>query len=153
MRVNSIAEQSTRYCNYSKDKFGNELTFCIPQWIDEKELSKIGPYKRVIRKKDASSTEIWITSLLNCEEDYLELINQGWKPQQAREVLPLCAATEAVYTAFVEDWQHFFDLRYFGKTGAPHPNMVELAGLMAKEADKYGIWKELCNENIEVNDN
>ena len=153
MRVNSIAEQSTRYCNYSKDKFGNELTFCIPQWIDEKELSKIGPYKRVIRKKDASSTEIWITSLLNCEEDYLELINQGWKPQQAREVLSLCTATEAVYTAFVEDWQHFFDLRYFGKTGAPHPNMVELAGLMAKEADKYGIWKELCNENIEVNDN
>ena len=87
------------------------------------------------------------------EKKYLELINQGWKPQQAREVLPLCAATEAVYTAFVEDWQHFFDLRYFGKTGAPHPNMVELAGLMAKEADKYGIWKELCNENIEVNDN
>ena len=152
-RVNSPAEQSTRYCNYSKDKFGNELTFCIPQWIDKEELSKIGPYKRVIRKKDASPTEIWITSLLNCEEDYLELINQGWKPQQAREVLPLCAATEAVYTAFVEDWQHFFDLRYFGKTGAPHPNMVELAGLMAKEADKYGIWKELCNENIEVNDN
>ena len=152
-RVNSPAEQSTRYCNYSKDKFGNELTFCIPQWIDKEELSKIGPYKRVIRKKDASPTEIWITSLLNCEEDYLELINQGWKPQQAREVLPLCAATEAVYTAFASDWQHFFDLRYFGKTGAPHPNMVELAGLMAKEADKYGIWKELCNENIEVNDN
>ena len=152
-RVNSPAEQSTRYCNYSKDKFGNELTFCIPQWIDKEELSKIGPYKRVIRKKDASPTEVWITSLLNCEEDYLELINQGWKPQQAREVLSLCTATEAVYTAFVEDWQHFFDLRYFGKTGAPHPNMVELAGLMAKEADKYGIWKELCNENIEVNDN
>ena len=148
-RVNSIAEQSTRYCNYSKDKFGNELTFCIPQWIDEEELSKIGPYKRVIRKKNASPTELWITSLLNAEEDYLELINQGWQPQHAREVLPLCTATEIIHTAFVSDWQHFFDLRYFGTTGAPHPNMVELTGLMAKEADKYGIWKELCNQNVE----
>ena len=149
-RVNSIAEQSTRYCNYSKDKFGGEVTFCIPQWIDEEKLSKIGPYKRVIRKKDASPTEIWITSLLNCEEDYLELINQGWKPQQAREVLLLCTATEIVHTAYASDWRHFFDLRYFGTTGAPHPNMVELTGLMAKEADKYGIWKELCNQNVEV---
>ena len=149
-RVNSIAEQSTRYCNYSKDKFGGEVTFCIPQWIDEEELSKIGPYKRVIRKKDASSTEIWITSLLNAEEDYLELINQGWQPQHAREVLPLCTATEIIHTAYASDWRHFFDLRYFGKTGAPHPNMIELTSLMAKEADKYGIWNELCTENVEM---
>ena len=145
MRVNSIAEQSTRYCNYSKDKFGNELTFCIPQWIDEEELSKIGPYKRVIRKKDASSTEIWITSLLNAEEDYLELIKYGWQPQQAREVLPLCTATEIIHTAFASDWKHFFDLRYFGTTGKPHPNMVELSTLMKEEAEKHGIWDNIHN--------
>ena len=80
----------------------------------------------------------------------MNLINKGWQPQQAREVLLLCTATEIIHTAFVSDWKHFFDLRYFGITGTPHPNMVELAGLMAKEANKYGIWKELCNQNVEV---
>jgi len=144
-RVNSIAEQSTRYCNYSKDKFGNELTFCTPQWIDEEELSNIGPYKRVIRKKNASPTEIWITSLLNAEEDYLELIKDGWQPQQAREVLPLCTATEIIHTAYASDWKHFFDLRYYGTTGKPHPNMVELSTLIKEEAEKHGIWDNIHN--------
>ena len=128
-RVNSIAEESTRYCNYSKDKFGSELTFIIPNWDMD----------------DISQSE-WINAISNAEESYLSLIEQGWKPQQAREVLPLCLKSEIIHTAFASDWKHFFDLRYFGKTGAPHPNMVELAGLMAKEADKYGIWNELCNE-------
>ena len=128
-RVNSIAEESTRYCNYSKDKFGSELTFIIPNW----------------NMDDISQSE-WINAISNAEESYLSLIEQGWKPQQAREVLPLCLKSEIIHTAFASDWKHFFDLRYFGKTGAPHPNMVELAGLMAKEADKHGIWDELCNE-------
>lgn len=148
-RVHSIAEQSTRYCNYSKDKFGGEVTFCIPQWIDEEELSTIGPYKRVIRKKNASLTEIWITSLLKDEENYLELINRGWQPQQARETLPLCTATEIIHTAFASDWKHFFDLRYYGTTGKPHPNMVELSTLMKEEAEKYGIWNDIHNIEFE----
>lgn len=142
-RVHSVAEQSTRYCNYSKDKFNNELTFCQPHWIDDEELSLIGPYKRVIRKKDASPTEIWITSLLNAEEDYLKLINQGWQPQEAREVLPLCTASEIVHTAFASDWRYFFDLRLFGKTGAPHPNMLALAERAKKAAEEAGIWEEI----------
>ena len=143
-RVHSIAEQSTRYCNYSKNKFGNGLTFCTPKWIDEEELSKIVP-KRVIRKKDASPTEIWITGLLNAEEDYLELINRGWQPQQAREILPLCTATEIVHTAFAFDWRHFFDLRYFETTGKVHPDMKELTQLMYNEADKQGILSDIIN--------
>ena len=136
-RVNSIAEQSTRYCNYSKDKFGNEVTFCLPSWLSSTEYTAMTPEER-----------IFFRSCEHAEFDYLRLLSKGWQPQQAREVLPLCTATEAVYTAFTSDWKHFFDLRYFGKTGAPHPNMVELAGLMAEEADKYGIWNELCNEQI-----
>lgn len=138
-RVNSIAEMSTRYCNYSKDKFGNEVTFCLPSWISSTEYTEMTPEER-----------IFFRSCEHAEFDYLRLISKGWQPQQAREVLPLCTATEIIHTAYVSDWKHFFDLRYFGTTGAPHPNMVELAGLMAKEADKYGIWKELCNQNVEV---
>ena len=138
-RVNSIAEMSTRYCNYSKDKFGNEVTFCLPSWLSSTEYTEMNSEER-----------IFFRSCEHAEFDYLRLISKGWKPQQAREVLPLCTATEIIHTAFVSDWKHFFDLRYFGTTGAPHPNMVELTGLMVKEADKYGIWKELCNQNMEV---
>ena len=138
-RVNSIAEMSTRYCNYSKDKFGNEVTFCLPSWLSSTEYTEMNSEER-----------IFFRSCEHAEFDYLRLISKGWKPQQAREVLPLCTATEIIHTAYASDWRHFFDLRYFGTTGAPHPNMVELTGLMAKEADKYGIWEELCNQNVEV---
>ena len=131
-RVNSIAESSTRYCNYSQDKFGNELTFITPDWIDEKELELYGPFKTRIRKDDPSATEIWITSMNMAEKSYLNLVKKGWQPQQAREVLPLCTATEIVHTAFDSDWKHFFDLRYFEKTGKVHPNMKDLTTKMYK---------------------
>ena len=152
-RTMSIAEQSTRYCNYSKDKFGGEVTFCIPFWTDLKEGSYewkdyFGEYTRI--DLSCPLKDQLVSYLFTASKQYLELIDQGWPPQESREVLPLCTATEAVYTAFASDWQHFFDLRYFGKTGVPHPNMVELAGLMAKEASKNGIWNELCTENVEM---
>ena len=171
-RVNSIAEQSTRYCNYSKDKFGKEVTFCIPSWLNIPEGDaywydginyRIQPendpsFEAMISvrpgdyftKEQAEELSVWLDSLDVAEHHYMNLISKGWQPQQAREVLPLCTATEIIHTAYASDWRHFFDLRYFGKTGAPHPNMVELTGLMAKEADKYGIWNELCTENVEV---
>ena len=124
-RVNSIAEQSTRYCNYSKDKFGKEITFCIPNWYSRAAVAIITPgrYSR------------FINALEFAEDSYLFLIEQGLQPQEAREVLPLCTATEAVYTAFESDWNHFFDLRYFESTGKVHPNMLELTTLMKKEYD------------------
>lgn len=140
-RVNSIAEQSTRYCNYSKDKFGNEITFCIPSWISNiKEGSYIwkdyfGDSKRIDMYSPIKDK--FIAELLSIERTYLELTTHGWQPQQAREVLPLCTATEAVYTAFESDWNHFFDLRYFESTGKVHPNMKELTTLMHKEYESY----------------
>lgn len=139
-RVNSIAEQSTRYCNYSKDKFGNEVTFCIPNWLSNiKEGSYTWKdYFGDWRYIDMSSPieDKFIAELFSSERAYLELITKGWQPQQAREVLPLCTATEAVYTAFESDWNHFFDLRYFESTGKVHPNMKELTTLMYKEYER-----------------
>lgn len=135
-RVDSIAEQSTRYCNYSADKFGNEIKVVKPSWIDDEELDRIGQFKRVIRKKDASATEIWITSMLNAEEDYMELLNRGWKPQQARIVLPLDTATDLVHTAFISDWQHFFFLRC-DKVHA-HPDAYQLASELHKQFIEKG---------------
>ena len=147
-RVNSIAEQSTRYCNYSKDKFGGEVTFCIPSWLDLEEGSYewkdyFGDYTWI--DLSCPIEDQFVSYLFTVSRQYLDLINQGWQPQQARETLPLCTATEIIHTAFASDWKHFFDLRYFGTTGKPHPNMVELSTLMKKEAEKHGIWNDIHN--------
>lgn len=158
-RVNSIAEQSTRYCNYSKDKFGGEITFCIPSWMNipesnaywadglnyriqpndsSKETYAVRPNEH-FTTEEAMTYSLWLHALEVSESDYMELLKQGWQPQQAREVLPLCTATEIIHTAFASDWKHFFDLRYYGTTGKPHPNMVELSTLMKEESEKHGI--------------
>ena len=127
-RVNSIAEQSTRYCNYAKDKFGNEITFCKPVWAPD---------------YDEADWDRFLKALFEAENAYLGLINQGWQPQQAREVLPLCTASEIIHTAFASDWRFFFDLRLFGKTGAPHPNMLLLAQKMKAEAEDKDVWNDI----------
>lgn len=136
-RVMSFAQESTRYCNYSKDKFGNELTFIQPCWLDDERLKLYGPYHTVIRDKSPES--IFIANLNNAEKDYLDLIRLGWKPQEARAVLPNSLKTELIVTGFVSDWNHFFDLRARGITGAPHPQAKELAEPLMEEfiARKY----------------
>ncbi len=136
-RVMSFAQESTRYCNYSKDKFGNELTFIIPCWIEEKqenmslEIRDIcgGNYAELCFKEN----------LARAERAYFTLIKEGWKPQEARAVLPNSLKTELVVTGFTSDWKHFFGLRARGTTGAPHPQAKELAEPLMKEfiARKY----------------
>ena len=136
-RVMSFAQESTRYCNYSKDKFGNEITFIKPCFLDDSKLALYGPYHTVIRDKSLES--IFIANLNNAEKDYIDLIDLGWKPQEARTVLPNALKTELVMTGFVSDWNHFFNLRARGTTGAPHPQAKELAEPLMKEfiARKY----------------
>lgn len=136
-RTFSFAVESTRYCNYAKDKFGNEITFIKPCFLDDSKLALYGPYHTVIRDKSPES--IFIASLNNAERDYLDLIESGWKPQEARNVLPLATKCEVIMTGFVSDWNHFFDLRARGTTGAPHPQAKELAEPLMKEfiARKY----------------
>ena len=121
-RVFSFAQESTRYCNYSKGKFGEELTFIQPLWLDEELLKSYGPYHTVTRSKSPES--IFIANLNNAENDYMDLIALGWKPQEARDVLPNSLKTELVMTGFIEDWKHFFELRC---DTAAHPQARELA--------------------------
>lgn len=137
-RVMSFAQESTRYCNYSKDKFSNELTFIIPCWIkDLEEKSYLAHAEYHHTKEDASKQ--WYDVCMNSEFVYEDLIRLGWKPQEARAVLPNSLKTELVVTGFVSDWNHFFDLRAKGTTGAPHPQAKELAEPLMKEfiARKY----------------
>lgn len=121
-RVFSFAQESTRYCNYSKDKFGNELTFIIPSWVDSNEQS--------INTKQGFGIkpgEELFAFLGKSERHYFKLLELGWTPQQARQVLPNALKTELVMTGFVSDWNHFFNLRAKGTTGAPHPDAKALA--------------------------
>lgn len=122
-RVHSITEQSTRYCNYSKDKFGNEVTFIIPCWLNIPNSSTYTPQEISLLHKE-EDIQLYLHGLCHSEFYYFNLLEQGWKPQQAREVLPLNTATELIHTAFVSDWKHFFSLRT--ATGA-HPQAQELA--------------------------
>ena len=120
--------ESTRYCNYSKDKFGNELTFIKPCWLDDEKLKLYGPYHTVIR--DKSSESIFIANLNNVERDYLDLIKLGWTPQQARSILPLGIKSELISCGFEDAWENFFKRR-----DAPdaHPMAQEIANPMHKE--------------------
>ena len=111
------------YCNYSKDKFGNEITFIIPCWLDwEEQVIHKGDFE----KSGSGSVDsgVFINSLLNSENSYLYLLKEGWKPQEARAVLPNALKTELVMTGFVSDWDHFFELRC---SNAAHPDAQYLA--------------------------
>lgn len=130
----SFMAESTRYCNYSKDKFGNELTFIKPCFLDDEKLSLYGPYHTVIRDKSPES--IFIANLNNAEKDYLDLIESGWNPQQARAVLPNALKTELYMTGFISDWKHFFLLR---TPMNAHPQARELAIPLLEEFKKRNL--------------
>ena len=134
-RTHSISEESTRYCNYSKDKFNNELTFIKPCWLNDEKLKLYGDYHTVIRDKSPES--IFIANLNNVEKDYVDLIKLGWTPQQARQILPLSTKVQTIHTAFESDWVEFISLRADACSGSVHPNMKVIANkikcLMAKE--------------------
>lgn len=141
-RVNSMAEQSTRYCNYSKDKFGGEVTFVKPEW-SKLPLGNysIKNYPNGYLECNPADREL-VNFLMNAEYFYMNLIKREWKPQQAREVLPLCTATEVVYTVFEDDLKHFFDLRYREVTGKAHPNAKQVA-TMAHDLILEKLGKDL----------
>lgn len=153
-RVFSFAQESTRYCNYSKNKFGNELTFIIPHWIDLAEGSwgawrdfafgrcygMIDPPTCISPKTEQERDNLeFLCSLGYSEDKYLKLIESGKTPQQARQVLPNALKTELVMTGFVSDWDHFFNLRARGTTGAPHPDAKALAEPLMHEFETRNL--------------
>lgn len=111
-RPASYAQESTRYCNYSKDKFGSEITYIYPAHADE---------------WDNESKYYFVKALEYAEDVYLRMLKAGRTPQEARAVLPNALKTEIIMTANCEEFDHFFDLRSRGTTGAPHPDMKRVA--------------------------
>lgn len=103
-RSMSFMQESQRYCNYSKDKFNNEITFIKPCWVNISTTDSA--------VYDASSDgDYFIQALEDAENWYLSLLKEGWTPQQARAVLPNATKTEIYMCGFDKDWEHFFDLR------------------------------------------
>lgn len=149
-RVMSFAQESTRYCNYSKDKFGNELTYICPCWLDYdrvQELTEIAnrDNKEVYRMGHDESLSMeerglcsFVYDMSNHEHGYLFQISVGWKPQEARAVLPNALKTELVMTGFVSDWEHFFKLR---DAGSAHPQARELAHPLHEEFKNRNLLK------------
>lgn len=109
-RLASFAQESTRYCNYSKDVFGTEITFILPESIG----------------CDTPQYEVWKEAMQNCEDAYFNLLNIGLMPEMARAVLPNSLKTEVVMTANLREWRHFFKLRAANTTGKAHPQMLEV---------------------------
>lgn len=133
-RVFSFAQESTRYCNYSKDKFGNELTFVIPCWLNYEEQQFTNKNDSTIRT-DLSEHEYFIDLLL-AENTYNYLVQYcGWKPQQARAVLPNSLKTELIMTGTIDQWKEFFKLR---DAKDAHPQARELAQPLHEEFIKRG---------------
>lgn len=120
----SITEESTRYCDYTKGKFGGELTFVKPAWFNTEDYAKVS-YEEM---------------LPIIENFYKELRRLGWKPEQARQVLPLGLKTQACYTAFAEDWQHFLSLRADNVSGKAHPNIQYIANEIKRIAKEQKLW-------------
>lgn len=116
-RLASFAQESTRYCNYSQDKFGNELTFIKPLFFDE----------------DTNEYRLWEHAMRVAESDYMMMLNAGRTVQEARSILPNSIKTEVVMSTNYREWRHFFKLRAARATGPAHPQMEEITRPLLEE--------------------
>ena len=143
-RMASFAQESTRYCNYSKDKFGNEITVIEPVFFNNISDNK----KRMIEsaiyndemwtsKDNEFSYCNWYSACWESEKAYFKMLKDGSTPQEARAVLPNSLKTEIWMTCNLREWRHVMKLRAAGTTGKPHPQMVEVMVPLLEYFKKY----------------
>lgn len=113
-RIASYSQESTRYCNYGKDKFGNELTVIKPLFWEE----------------GSEEYRLWHDTITKIEQTYNQMIALGVKPQEARSILPNSLKTEIVVTMNMREWRHFFKLRTSNRA---HPQMREIASMILEK--------------------
>ena len=109
-RLAAITQESQRYVNYSKEKFGKEITFIKPFFFEE----------------GSPQYNLWAEAMADCEARYFKLLESGATPEQARTVLPNSTKTTVRMTCNFREWRHIFNLRAAGITGKPHPQMLEV---------------------------
>lgn len=138
-RVFSFAQESTRYCNYSKDKFGKECTFIIPAWFDKYMNEDYSDYHTLDWQAglDSSCAETnWLYAMLFAEKSYFSSLENGMIAQQARAVLPNSLKTELIMTGTTKQWEGFFELR---DANSAHPQARELAKPLHEEFIRRGL--------------
>lgn len=118
--------ESTRYCNYSKDKFDNQITFIQPSWFTlDKEVTPINEFGLLTKQYDTENPNlVYLASLTEANYAYVSLLNKGWTPQQARDVLPLSVKSELISCGFKDAWDNFF---YRRCANDAHPMAREIA--------------------------
>ena len=129
-RIASYCQESTRYCNYSQDKFGNEITVIRPCFLME----------------GTKKYELWSHACDRAESAYFDMLICGCTPQEARSVLPNSLKTEVVMTANIREWRHFIKLRTSEKA---HPQMRQVACILAnKLAKEYPVFLKEVEGNV-----
>lgn len=148
-RVFSFLMESQRYINYSKERHGGEITFIKPCWYNDKKAAVFEKPKTILEanvfSQDSKSYQ-FEKQISSAEAAYFRLLNEGCQPQQARDVLPNATKTELIMTGFSRDWKHVMDLRLFGKTGVPHPDMLDLMHKTQKAMQEAGIWEDIMSK-------
>ena len=136
-RAFSFAQESTRYCNYGRDRFYRQVTFIIPSWSNS--IGE-GEYSHPFRVDECEPKEFILSWWCHeAEKFYLDMLDEGATAQEAREVLPLCTKSELCMCGFESDWKHFFDLRLRGTTGKPHPDAQYCAKLLHNKFIEKGV--------------
>ena len=130
-RLAAFSQESTRYCNYSKDKFENAITFVIPPHLlcDIEGVLSLDTFEKhfgAIKDQDRP----WYEALFAASEAYNKLIVFGWKPEEARGVLPIDVKAEIVITANLREWRHIFTVR---TSKVAHPMMRSLMVPLLRE--------------------
>ena len=123
-RIASYSQESTRYCNYSGDKFDNQITVIDLASGFQYDLSK---------ENDKGKYEVWTKAMENAEQSYFRMLELGATPQEARSVLPNSLKTEIVVTMNLRSWRNFFRLRVDSHA---HPQMREVATMLYEEFQK-----------------
>lgn len=165
-RLCAFSQESTRYCNYSKDKFGNEITVIPPFFFnpfeESKDVSFPISYKTInfdLNPVKLNSFDVWFLSCLWSEWGYTTLLKTFKRsPQEARSVLPNSLKTSIAVTANLREWRHIFNLRALGTAGTPHPQMRQVMLPVLRKCADYlplifgDIFEESVNRGLYKDD-
>lgn len=120
-RLAGYAQESTRWCNYSKEQHEHQITVIRPCYLVE----------------GTDGYAAWYAACATAESMYFQMLNFGCSPEQARAVLPLSTKTELIMTANMREWRHFLKVRAAGETGRPHPQMLEVTKPLLAKCREY----------------
>ena len=146
-RAFSFAQESTRFVDYSNEKYGTDIAYIMPDWFPNATLQQQEAFMQLMKDTE----DVYFALRGKWDERKPDArFKTGFKdnpltPQQSRVVFPLCLKTELCITGYESDWRFFLDLRLFGKTGKPHPQIVKLSEKIVEQMKKAGIYESVIN--------